>query len=243
MLSDHLSSLQLPSARESSPSLQRDATQSVHLTFPLNSTSVSLPLGYRACKRLLDVLVSGSLLLLLAPVLLLVAAAVRLSSPGPVLYRSVRIGRGGRRMAFLKFRTMRRDAEALKASVSHLNEKGGPIFKAKDDPRITPVGRFLRRYSLDELPQLAHVLLGEMTLVGPRPHLPCEVARYRPEDWARLSVKPGLTCYWQVRGRSDLSYEEWIALDLEYVRDMGLRTDLRLMAATPKAVLGGKGAY
>jgi len=188
-------------------------------------------------------MVSGLALLALLPAFLVIALAVKLTSSGPVLYRSVRVGRRGRHIAFLKFRTMVTGAEAQKAALSHLNEKDGPIFKAKNDPRITPVGRVLRKYSLDELPQLIHVLMGEMTLVGPRPHLPCEVERYRPEDHARLSVKPGLTCFWQVGGRSDLSFEEWVAMDLRYVREMGLRTDLRLLAATPKAVLGGKGAY
>ncbi len=207
------------------------------------SSILRLPRGYAFAKRLLDVSVSGVLLLLLLPAFALVALAVRLTSRGPVLYRSVRIGRGGRPLRFLKFRTMVTGAEAQKAALAALNEKDGPIFKAKDDPRITPVGRVLRRYSLDELPQLLHVLTGEMSLVGPRPQLPCEVARYRERDGARLAVKPGLTCFWQIRGRSDLSFDQWIDLDLEYVRDMGLLTDLRLLLATPKAVLGGKGAY
>lgn len=202
-----------------------------------------LPLGYRVSKRSLDVLVSASLLLLLLPAFLLIALAVRLTSSGPALYRARRVGQGGREFWFLKFRTMRCGADAEKASMAHLNEHSGPIFKAKDDPRITRVGRFLRKYSLDELPQLVHVLRGEMTLVGPRPHLPCEVVNYGPTDWERLAVKPGLTCYWQVLGRSDLSFDEWIALDLRYVRDMSLMADLKLMAATPRAVLGGKGAY
>jgi len=146
-------------------------------------------------------------------------------------------------MSFLKFRTMHINAEALKASMAHLNQQTGPIFKHKNDPRITAVGRWLRRFSLDEMPQLLHVLQGEMTLVGPRPHLPCEVEHYSESDRTRLLVKPGLTCYWQVQGRSDLSYETWVALDLKYVNDMNLMTDLKLLAATPKAILGGKGAY
>ncbi len=210
---------------------------------PPEVTNASLPPVYRIAKRSLDLLVSGLLLLLFLPVFILIALAIKLTSPGPLLYRSVRIGQGGKRMAFLKFRTMVTGAEAQKAALAAINEKSGPIFKAKNDPRITPVGRVLRKYSLDELPQLVHVFLGQMTLVGPRPHLPAEVERYRPQDHVRLSVKPGLTCYWQVQGRSDLSYEEWIALDLKYVRAMSFMTDLRLLAATPKAVLGGRGAY
>jgi lipopolysaccharide/colanic/teichoic acid biosynthesis glycosyltransferase len=232
-----------PSSRRSSPHGAGRGAHRTNAFFPEAIPLIRLPLGYRASKRLLDVFVSASLLLLLFPAFLLIALAVRLSGPGPVFYRSRRVGRGAQEFWFLKFRTMHADAEALKASMAHLNAHSGPIFKAKDDPRITPVGRILRKYSLDELPQLLHVLVGEMTMVGPRPHLPSEVAHYRDADRARLSVKPGLTCYWQVRGRSDLSFEEWIALDLEYVRDMGMMVDLKLMAATPRAVLGGKGAY
>jgi lipopolysaccharide/colanic/teichoic acid biosynthesis glycosyltransferase len=213
------------------------------LATPQEAGGPPIRLSYLFTKRLLDVLVSSLALLALLPAFLLIALAIALTSRGPVLYRSTRVGRGGRRMAFLKFRTMVTGAEAQKLALEHLNEKSGPIFKSRNDPRVTRVGRLLRRYSLDELPQLLHVLAGDMSLVGPRPHLPSEVERYRPGDHARLAVKPGLTCYWQVGGRSDLSYEEWIAMDLRYVREMGLRTDLRLLAATPKAVLGGKGAY
>lgn len=231
-----------PSRRSSSHAGGRSAHRA-SASFDEAVPLIRLPLGYRASKRFLDVFVSASLLLLLLPAFLLIALAVRFSGPGPVFYRSRRVGRGGHEFWFLKFRTMHADAEALKASMAHLNTHSGPIFKAKDDPRITRVGRFLRKYSLDELPQLIHVLSGEMAMVGPRPHLPSEVAYYGEADRARLSVKPGLTCYWQVRGRSDLSFEEWIALDLEYVRDMGMMVDLKLMAATPRAVLGGKGAY
>lgn len=229
---------------ESAPSAPRPAiVPSALAGGGVNVPIKRLPLAYLLAKRALDVLVAGGLLLLLLPAFLIVALAIRLSSPGAVLYRSTRVGRGGRHIGFLKFRTMVAGAEAQKAALAAMNEKGGPIFKARNDPRITPVGRFLRKYSLDELPQLLHVLTGEMTLVGPRPHLASEVERYRPQDWARLAVKPGLTCYWQVQGRSDLSYEEWVALDLKYIDDMCFTTDLRLILATPGAVLGGKGAY
>lgn len=255
MLANRLTALYRPAGAEEAPlngvvspagsvvegRVAADHAQSGSMPFLVPSRP--LPVSYQVVKRSLDVLVSGAMLLLLLPVFLLIALAVRLSGPGPVLYRSTRVGRGGRRMTFLKFRTMYADAETMKVRLANLNQHSGPIFKARNDPRITPVGKFLRKFSLDELPQLLHVLMGDMTLVGPRPHLPCEVERYRPQDWARLAVKPGLTCYWQIRGRSDLSFDEWVALDLEYIRDMGLLTDLRLLAATPRAVLGGKGAY
>jgi lipopolysaccharide/colanic/teichoic acid biosynthesis glycosyltransferase len=202
-----------------------------------------LPWGYRIAKRSIDLIVSSVALLMLLPVFILIVAVIRLTSPGSALYRSKRIGLGGRTIWFLKFRTMRSDADSMKDILAHLNNHDGPIFKAKNDPRITSVGRFLRKFSLDELPQFIHVFLGEMTLVGPRPHLPCEVEHYGPEDRLRLSVKPGLTCFWQVSGRSDLSFEEWIRLDLKYVQEQSLLTDLKLLAITPIAVLGGKGAY
>jgi lipopolysaccharide/colanic/teichoic acid biosynthesis glycosyltransferase len=202
-----------------------------------------LPAGYRIAKRSLDVLVAAVALLILFPILLLITLCIRLTSRGPALYRSHRVGMAGEPILFLKFRTMYWDAENQKAKLGHLNSHIGPIFKAKNDPRITPVGHFLRRYSLDELPQFVHVFLGEMTLVGPRPHLPCEVQQYGVREMVRLSVKPGLTCFWQVKGRSDLSFDEWIRLDLEYIEHQSLLTDLKLLAKTPLAVLKGKGAY
>lgn len=202
-----------------------------------------LKIGYRACRRALDIFVSGLLLLLLAPVLLLAALAVKLSSRGPIFYSSTRVGMGGRPIKFTKFRTMIVDADDLHHKVVHLNEKDGPVFKVKADPRITSVGRFLRRSSIDELPQLWLVLTGKLTLVGPRPHLPSEVAKYDDHCWERLSVKPGLTCYWQVQGRSELDFDAWIELDLKYVREMNSAVDLAILAKTPIAILSARGAY
>jgi lipopolysaccharide/colanic/teichoic acid biosynthesis glycosyltransferase len=200
--------------------------------------------GYLFVKRALDVVVAMAALLLLVPIFALVAIAIKLTSRGPVFYCSERVGKHGRPFKFLKFRTMYLGSDRLLVKLQDQNEhSSGPIFKMKDDPRITPVGRFLRKYSIDELPQFWHVLTGDMTLVGPRPHLQSEVEHYDERAKLRLMVQPGLTCYWQVMGRSDLSYDEWIDLDLKYIQNMGLGTDLMLLAQTPAALLKARGAY
>jgi lipopolysaccharide/colanic/teichoic acid biosynthesis glycosyltransferase len=166
-----------------------------------------------------------------------------MGSPGPVLYRQDRVGRNGMRFPMWKFRTIVVDADRIKADLAAANEHDGHMFKLRQDPRVTPVGRFLRRYSLDELPQLVNVLLGHMSLVGPRPPLPEEVARYDQVEMRRLSVKPGLTGLWQVSGRSDLSWHETVSLDLRYVDNWSWGWDMRVMARTVRAVLDGRGAY
>lgn len=194
-------------------------------------------------KRALD-LVLGSLLLLAAlPLIAIAAILVKLDSPGPVFHRAVRVGRGGRKFTFLKLRSMQRDAEELRGLLLHLNEAQGPAFKLTNDPRVTRVGRLLRKTSLDELPQLLHVVQGAMSLVGPRPPFPEEVERYEPWMLRRLAVRPGLTCLWQIRGRSDLSFEEWMRLDLEYVDRYSLALDLQILLLTVPAVISGRGAY
>jgi exopolysaccharide biosynthesis polyprenyl glycosylphosphotransferase len=197
----------------------------------------------RWVKTALDYTLAALALIVLAPVLIGVAVAVRLSSPGPVLFRQERVGRHGRHFVMHKFRSMYVDAEERLAALAHLNEGGGPLFKMRDDPRVTPVGRFIRRYSLDELPQLFDVLLGRMSMVGPRPPLPSEVARYAADVRRRLLVKPGLTGLWQVSGRSDLSWEESVRLDLSYVENWFLGLDLSIIARTVSAVLARDGAY
>ena len=194
-------------------------------------------------KRILDILGSLLLMVLLSPLLLAIALWVKLTSKGPVIYKSTRVGLGGRHFQFLKFRSMYVDADRRQAELLAQNEKDGPIFKMKNDPRITPIGRALRRYSLDELPQLWNVFVGEMSLVGPRPPLPREVEQYTEDCLERLSVKPGITCYWQIMGRSDLSFEEWMELDKRYLREMGVWTDLKILLLTPIAVFRGDGAY
>lgn len=193
-------------------------------------------------KRLIDLLVAFVVLVLTAPLWLVIAAAVRLTSRGPALYRQVRCGMHGRRFVLLKFRTMVENAETLRHEVAHLNVMDGPVFKAPGDPRVTPIGRFLRRSSLDELPQLLNVLTGEMSLVGPRPPIPQEVDRYEPWQRRRLAMKPGITCLWQVSGRSDLDFATWMELDLAYVDHWSLWLDLKILVLTMPAVFSGRGA-
>nr|WP_211207331.1 sugar transferase [Stackebrandtia nassauensis] len=199
--------------------------------------------GSRIVKEVFDRVGALALLGLFAPLLGAVALAVRLSSPGPVLFRQQRIGRDGYAFPILKFRTMYTDAEARLAQLAHLNESDAVLFKMREDPRVTRVGRVLRRYSLDELPQLWNVVRGEMSLVGPRPPLESEVERYPEEMRRRLAVKPGLTGLWQISGRSDLPWEEAVRLDLRYVEHWSLSLDLVILARTCTAVLRSSGAY
>ena len=194
-------------------------------------------------KRALDLALGSVALLAAAPLLFLAALLIKLDSRGPVFHRAVRVGRSGRKFTFLKLRSMRVGAEELRGLLLHLNQAEGPAFKLHNDPRVTRVGRWLRKLSLDELPQLWHVLTGHMSLVGPRPPFPEEVERYEPWMLRRLSVTPGLTCLWQIRGRSDLSFEEWMRLDLEYVDRQSFLLDLKILALTLPAVLSARGAY
>lgn len=197
----------------------------------------------RAGKRLFDAAAAAVGLILLAPIIAVIAVAIRLDSPGPVIYRSRRVGEGGRVFRFYKFRSMVRDAEALRAALNHLNEVEGPVFKIQRDPRATRVGAWLRRTSVDELPQLWNVLKGDMSLVGPRPPIPEEVVQYEPWQLRRLSVRPGITCLWQVSGRSGVSFDEWMRMDMEYVERRSLRTDLSILLRTIPAVLSRRGAF
>ena len=194
-------------------------------------------------KRTLDIAISASLLLLLAPLLIGAALAVKLTSAGPVFFLQERIGLNKRRFRIYKFRTMIRDAEKLIAKLESQNEASGPVFKIRNDPRVTPVGRFLRRSSIDELPQLLNVLKGDMSLVGPRP-LPVRDYEGFDEDWQRrrFSVKPGITCLWQVNGRSEISFDQWMLLDLQYMDEWSLWLDFKILAKTVPAVLKGAGA-
>jgi exopolysaccharide biosynthesis polyprenyl glycosylphosphotransferase len=203
-----------------------------------------LPRSLRIAKRALDVFGSGLGLLALAPVLLLLALAIKLTSRGPVLFVQERCGLGGRKFRVFKFRTMVRDAEARKRALAHLNEMSGPVFKIRRDPRITVLGGVLRRLSLDELPQLWNVVLGDMSLVGPRPPTPDEVERYTARHVQRLSVMPGITGLWQVSGRSDIAdFERWVDLDLHYVRTCSMWTDLRILLKTVVVVARVRGAH
>ena len=197
-----------------------------------------------AVKRMLDIVGSGVGMVLLSPVYLAIAIAIKMSSPGPVFFVQTRVGRYGRHFRFYKFRSMRQDAEALKDSLKSQNEsKDGVIFKMKDDPRITKVGKFLRRTSLDELPQLWNVFIGDMSLVGPRPPVPKEVQEYTLEDRKRLDVIPGITCLWQIKGRSEIPFHEQVKLDKEYIQAPSVWKDILILLKTVPAILGGKGAY
>jgi exopolysaccharide biosynthesis polyprenyl glycosylphosphotransferase len=194
-------------------------------------------------KRTLDIAVSGILLLLLSPVLLVAMVLILATSPGPALFVQKRLGQSKRRFNIYKFRTMVVDAEKKMTQIEHLNEVSGPVFKIKNDPRITKVGRFLRRTSIDELPQLFNVFKGDMSLVGPRP-LPVRDYEGFSEDWQRrrFSVRPGITCLWQVKGRSSIPFEQWMELDLQYIDKWSLWLDLRILLETIPAVLRGSGA-
>ena len=196
-----------------------------------------------AVKRVSDVLLSSAVLILSAPLFALVALAVKLTSRGPVLFRQERLGLDGRRFRMLKFRSMCADAEARLGELGPLNEADGALFKIKDDPRITPVGRFLRRWSIDELPQFINVLRGEMSVVGPRPPLPREVEVYETPQLARLKGKPGITGLWQVSGRSDLTFAQMVDLDRHYLEHWSLRLDLSIMLRTALAIVKRSGAY
>jgi exopolysaccharide biosynthesis polyprenyl glycosylphosphotransferase len=197
----------------------------------------------QVAKSVLDRVAAGLALLVLSPLLIAIAVMIRATSPGPAIFRQERSGRDGRPFTMYKFRTMVVDAEALMAELRHQNEGAGPLFKLTNDPRITRVGRALRRTSLDELPQLINVFLGHMSLVGPRPALPAETSQYSEWVWRRLHVKPGLTGLWQVSGRSRLSWDDSIRIDLQYVNNWNLRLDLAILARTVRAVLSREGAH
>ena len=192
-------------------------------------------------KRIMDLLLSAVALLLLWPLLLAIALAVKLESPGSVIYASLRAGKKGQKFVCYKFRTMFDGADGLRDSLRQFNERQDPFFKIADDPRVTPLGHFLRKYSLDELPQFWNVLKGDMSLVGPRPHPVDDYARYRPDDHRRLDVKPGITGLWQVNARANPSFETCMKLDLEYMKRWSLLLDFKILLWTIPAVLAGEG--
>lgn len=198
----------------------------------------------KSLKRILDFTLSLIALVLLSPLFLLIALIIMWDDPGPVFYRSTRIGKWGKAFSFPKFRTMYINAEEVKTKLKkeqlHIND---PTFKMKKDPRVTPFGRLLRKTSLDELPQLWNVLRGEMSLVGPRPPIPEEVAKYSLKQRQRLDIVPGLTCFWQVSGRSDLPFDQQVQLDVEYIKSQNFWTDVKILLKTIPAVLSGRGAY
>ena len=197
-----------------------------------------------ALKRFLDIVLSLAALIVLLPLFIILGILIKLTSPGPVFFVQIRVGQYGRNFCFYKFRSMYIDAEKRKQELLAQNQsKDGVIFKMKNDPRITSIGHILRKTSMDELPQFMNVLSGDMSLVGPRPPLPSEVKEYTIEARKRLNVKPGLTCLWQVSGRSDIPFKEQVKLDKEYISSRSLKSDLLILLRTIPAILSGRGAY
>jgi len=203
----------------------------------------NIPENYLALKvkRGFDIMVALAALLMASPVLIAIAIAIKLDDGGPIFFHQQRVGLYGRRFACVKFRTMVTNAEALKASLMAQNEQDGPVFKMKHDPRITGVGRFLRKYSLDEFPQFLNVLNGDMSVVGPRPPLPDEVSQYRNQQNRRLSMKPGITCIWQTSGRNNIDFDNWVKLDTQYIDNWSLKLDLMIILKTVKVMIKGDG--
>lgn len=197
----------------------------------------------RKLKRAFDIAVAGTALLLAAPLMILTALAIRLESAGPIIFRQVRVGRDGEHFLCYKFRSMYIDAEQRLKDLQTRNEADGPVFKMRNDPRVTRVGRIIRKLSIDELPQLLNVLKGDMSLVGPRPALPSEVARYSYDQIGRLYATPGITGLQQVSGRSDIDFTRWVELDLQYIAEQSLLKDIEILLKTIPAVLFSKGAY
>ena len=197
---------------------------------------------YEICKRAIDIIGAISGLLLLSPIIVIVACAIKFTSKGPIFFSQKRVGKNGELFDMYKFRSMVVNAEELKEKLAHQNEMSGPMFKMKDDPRVTKVGKFIRKTSLDELPQLWNVLKGDMSLVGPRPSLPKEVAQFEKWMYKRLSVKPGLTCFWQVSGRNNIDFEDWMKLDIKYVDERNIWIDIKLIFKTVLVLFGDKNA-
>ncbi|MDK0912629.1 sugar transferase [Clostridium perfringens] len=198
---------------------------------------------YLFFKRTIDILGSGFGLIILSPILLIVAIAIKIEDhKGSILFSQKRVGQYGKEFNMYKFRSMVSNAEELKAKLMEQNEMSGPMFKMKHDPRITKVGKFIRKTSIDELPQLINILKGEMSLVGPRPSLPKEVDKFEPWMLERLEVKPGLTCYWQVMGRNDIDFEDWMKLDVKYVHDRNIWLDIKLIFKTFFVLFGDESA-
>lgn len=200
-------------------------------------------IAYKASKRLFDIVASSVALIVLSPLFLAAALAIFLEDGGPVFFVQTRAGKDMKYFRMYKFRSMFRNADKLFAQLQDKNEQSGHAFKIKDDPRVTKVGKFIRKYSIDELPQLINILKGDMSIVGPRPILAFQMEECNSYQKQRLAVKPGLTCYWQIGGRADIQWEEWVELDLKYIRDMSIGTDLAIIMKTIPVVLKGDGAY
>lgn len=210
----------------------------------INQVDIKDRIIYLIMKRIMDIFFTLLGILMLSPLFLVVAILVKMSDKNsPIFFKQIRKGKNGKEFYMYKFRSMISNAEDLKDSLKELNEVSGPVFKIKNDPRVTTIGKFIRRTSIDELPQLVNVLKGEMSLVGPRPPLPEEVAQYSQYELQRLTVTPGLTCYWQVSGRSSINFEEWIEMDLQYIRERSILVDSKLIIKTIFVLFGSKYAY
>lgn len=208
-----------------------------------NDVVVEKRKGYEFFKRSIDILGSLCGLVLLSPILLIIMVLIKLESKGPVIFAQERVGRYEKKFKMYKFRSMVVNAEELKKKLEAQNEMSGPMFKMKNDPRVTKVGKFIRKTSLDEIPQLVNVLKGDMSLVGPRPSLPKEVAQFEPWMHKRHGVRPGLTCYWQVSGRNNIDFEEWMKLDIRYVEERSFWGDIKLIFKTVFVLFGDKNAH
>ncbi|MDU2490241.1 MAG: sugar transferase [Clostridium celatum] len=198
---------------------------------------------YEVIKRLIDVVCSFMGVIVLSPLFIIIAIIIKTTSKGPVFFSQKRVGKNGKEFDMYKFRSMVVNAEELKEKLAAKNEMSGPMFKMKDDPRVTKVGKFIRKTSIDELPQLWNVLKGDMSLVGPRPSLPKEVAQFEEWMYRRLEVKPGLTCYWQVSGRNNIDFDDWMKLDIKYVDERSTWVDIKLIFKTVGVLFGDKNAH
>lgn len=197
---------------------------------------------YEKIKRFFDICLSAAALVVLSPLLLVIAILIYLEDKGPVIYSQTRIGKDGRAFKLYKFRSMCADADEKLKDLQKLNERDGPVFKIKNDPRVTKVGKFIRKTCIDELPQLVNIIKGDMSIVGPRPPLPNEVEQYNSYQKQRLLVVPGLTCYWQIQKGEETTFDEWVELDLKYIKERSILLDFRLILLTFKVILSGKGA-
>ena len=197
---------------------------------------------YEVIKRIIDIVASFIGLILLSPLILIVSILIKLESKGEVIFKQKRVGLNGKEFYMYKFRSMVINAEELKKQLESQNEMSGPMFKIKDDPRITKVGKFIRKTSIDELPQLINVIKGDMSLVGPRPSLPKEVKKFEQWMMERLEVKPGLTCIWQISGRNNIDFEDWMKLDIKYIRERSFKLDMKLILKTVLVLFGDKNA-
>lgn len=197
---------------------------------------------YEKIKRFFDICLSSAALVVLSPLLLVIAILIYLEDKGPVIYSQTRIGKDGRAFKLYKFRSMCVDADEKLKDLQELNERDGPVFKIRDDPRVTKIGKFIRKTCIDELPQLVNIIKGDMSIVGPRPPLPNEVEQYNSYQKQRLLVVPGLTCYWQIQKGEETTFDEWVELDLKYIKERSILLDFRLILLTFKVILSGKGA-